>query len=110
MIKRTESILSNVGAHRIGTLGFEDDADGSLKDDFLIWKDEMLSQLAKHLGLAERKRTTVINLAILETESSSETPLLLGEPNAAHRKGKLKGPKYKSISSSHDQLSRTIWE
>ncbi|KAH6665927.1 cytochrome P450 oxidoreductase [Halenospora varia] len=92
MIKCVYSTLSSVGAHRIGSVGLGDDADGSLEDDFLTWKDEMLPQLAKHLGLAEQKRAPIVNLVISETESLSETPIFLGEPNAAHRKGKLRGP------------------
>ncbi|RDL40121.1 uncharacterized protein BP5553_00100 [Venustampulla echinocandica] len=92
MIKRVDSTLSGAGAHRIGSAGLGDDADGSLEDDFLTWKDETLPQLANHLGFTEQERAPIVNLVISETKSSSSIPLFLGEPNAAHRKGKLRGP------------------
>lgn len=92
MIKRVDSTLSCVGAHRIGSVGLGDDADGSLENDFLKWKDETLPQLAKHLGLAEQKRPPIVNLLISEKLHSSEISIFLGEPSAAHRKGKLRGP------------------
>ncbi|KAH8647555.1 hypothetical protein BGZ60DRAFT_437873 [Tricladium varicosporioides] len=92
MIKRIDSTLSGVGAHRIGPLGLGDDGNGSLEDDFLTWKDGVLPKLAKHLGLAEQKCVPIVNLVISEMGSPSDAPLFLGEPNAAHRKGKLRGP------------------
>lgn len=94
MVRQVDTALTKLGAQRIGTAGEGDDGAGTMEEDFLAWKEPMWAALTDAMGLQERE--AVYEPVFSVTEDDEKTPedesVYLGEPTAAHREGRAKGP------------------
>ncbi|KAJ5611293.1 hypothetical protein N7510_008012 [Penicillium lagena] len=94
MVRQVDAALTKLGATRIGTAGEGDDGAGTMEEDFLAWKEPMWAALSDAMGLQERE--AVYEPVFSITEDDEKTPedetVFLGEPTAAHREGRAKGP------------------
>ncbi|KAH8669097.1 hypothetical protein BX600DRAFT_379943 [Xylariales sp. PMI_506] len=87
-----DQALANAGAHRLLPVARADDAQGKTEEDFLGWKDEILSVIAKFLHLEQREMMYEPELAVIEDESLQLSDLHLGEPiNIVDSAGKTSG-------------------
>lgn len=91
-VQKVDTALFSCGARRLGTVGIADDAKGSTEEDFGAWKDGTLKILGNHLGLVERPYVFEPTFDIHYSPQSSTSEAFLGEPNARHLHGRLKGP------------------
>ncbi|KAJ5584852.1 uncharacterized protein N7459_004652 [Penicillium hispanicum] len=94
MVRQVDAALTKLGAKRIGSAGEGDDGAGTMEEDFLAWKEPMWAALSDDLGLQEREAVYEPVFSVNEDENvSPEDELVyLGEPTAAHREGRAKGP------------------
>ncbi|KAJ5811331.1 hypothetical protein N7474_007632 [Penicillium riverlandense] len=94
MVRQVDAALTKLGATRIGTAGEGDDGAGTMEEDFLAWKEPMWAALSEAMDLQERE--AVYEPVFSITEDDEKTPedetVYLGEPTAAHREGRAKGP------------------
>lgn len=91
MIKYVDSALASNAAHRIGNIGLGDDGKGTLEEDFLLWKEATLPQLAQHFGLTERSYTYEPSF-LVERQGAPTNDTFLGEPNKKYLRNKPRGP------------------
>lgn len=94
MVRKLDRNLVKLGAKRLGTAGEGDDGAGTMEEDFLAWKEEMWSALAKDMGLMERDVKYEPAFAVTEKPDmdANHDTVYLGEPNKNHLEGKSKGP------------------
>ncbi|KAJ5330422.1 hypothetical protein N7476_000205 [Penicillium atrosanguineum] len=78
MVRQVDTALTKLGAKRIGSAGEGDDGAGTMEEDFLAWKEPMWTALTDAMNLQER--------------FPEDETVYLGEPTAAHREGRAKGP------------------
>lgn len=94
MVHRVEKALRKCGGERIGDVGEGNDAQGTMEEDFLAWKDPMWAALAQRMGLEERAVVYEAAFSISAqgglTKDSPE--VYLGEVNSMHLAGDLNGP------------------
>ncbi|KAJ6061822.1 uncharacterized protein N7446_005942 [Penicillium canescens] len=81
-------------AMRIGDAGEGDDGAGTMEEDFLAWKEPMWAALSDAMGLQEREAVyeAVFSVSEEDERSPEDETVYLGEPTAAHREGRAKGP------------------
>ncbi|RJE19612.1 hypothetical protein PHISCL_08049 [Aspergillus sclerotialis] len=94
MVRNVDSLLSKLGAKRIGSAGEGDDGAGTMEEDFLAWKEPMWSAVSEAMGLEEREATyePVFNVSEEESMSPEDDTVYLGEPTQGHLQGTPKGP------------------
>ncbi|KAJ5894825.1 hypothetical protein N7495_006516 [Penicillium taxi] len=94
MVRNVDAAFTKLGATRIGSAGEGDDGAGTMEEDFLAWKEPMWTALTESMGLEERDAVYEAVFSVTEDESTSpeEETVYLGEPTAAHREGREKGP------------------
>ncbi|KAJ6024054.1 hypothetical protein N7540_004851 [Penicillium herquei] len=94
MVRHIDASLTKLGATRIGSAGEGDDGAGTMEEDFLAWKEPMWTALSETLGLQEREAVyePVFNVIEDEDKSAEDESVYLGEPTAAHREDRAKGP------------------
>ncbi|KAJ5083384.1 hypothetical protein N7456_012811 [Penicillium angulare] len=94
MVRQVDTALTKLGATRIGSAGEGDDGAGTMEEDFLAWKEPMWAALSDTLGLQEREAVYEPVFSVNEDEgvSAEDDSVYLGEPTAAHREGRAKGP------------------
>ncbi|KAJ5712501.1 hypothetical protein N7493_008969 [Penicillium malachiteum] len=94
MVRQIDTALTKLGATRIGSAGEGDDGAGTMEEDFLAWKEPMWTALSETLGLQEREAVyePVFNVIEDEDKSAEDESVYLGEPTAAHREDRAKGP------------------
>lgn len=94
MVRRLDKNFTSLGAKRLGTAGEGDDGAGTMEEDFLAWKEEMWSAVAKNMGLMERDVKYEPAFAVTEKPDmdANHDTVYLGEPNKMHLEGKSKGP------------------
>ncbi|KAL2836410.1 hypothetical protein BJY01DRAFT_258674 [Aspergillus pseudoustus] len=93
-VRRMDAALTKLGAKRIGSLGEGDDGAGTMEEDFLAWKETMWATLADAMGLQERESLYEPVFCVTDDDEKSTVDecVYLGEPTAAHREGRAKGP------------------
>ncbi|KAJ5990147.1 hypothetical protein N7499_010674 [Penicillium canescens] len=94
MVRQVDSALTKLGAQRIGDAGEGDDGAGTMEEDFLAWKEPMWAALSDAMGLQEREAVyeAVFSVSEEDERSPEDETVYLGEPTAAHREGRAKGP------------------
>ncbi|KAJ5559129.1 hypothetical protein N7535_009007 [Penicillium sp. DV-2018c] len=94
MVRQVDAALTKLGAKRIGTAGEGDDGAGTMEEDFLAWKEPMWAALTEAMGLQEREAVYEAVFSVVEDElkTPEDESVYLGEPTAAHREGRAKGP------------------
>lgn len=94
MVRNVDSLLSKLGAKRIGSAGEGDDGAGTMEEDFLAWKEPMWSAVSEAMALEEREATyePVFNVSEEESMSPEDDSVYLGEPTQGHLQGTPKGP------------------
>ncbi|KAJ5674430.1 uncharacterized protein N7477_004364 [Penicillium maclennaniae] len=94
MVRQVDATLTKLGAKRIGTAGEGDDGAGTMEEDFLAWKEPMWTALTEAMNLQERESVYEPVFSVFEDEEASpeDETVYLGEPTAAHREGRAKGP------------------
>ncbi|KAJ6133855.1 hypothetical protein N7523_000177 [Penicillium sp. IBT 18751x] len=94
MVRQVDAALTKLGAKRIGTAGEGDDGAGTMEEDFLAWKEPMWTALSEAMNLQERESVYEPVFSVFEDEEASpeDETVYLGEPTAAHREGRAKGP------------------
>lgn len=94
MVRNVDKALIKLGATRIGTAGEGDDGAGTMEEDFLAWKEPMWAALSDTMDLQEREAVYEPVFSITEDDEKSpeDESIYLGEPTAAHREGRAKGP------------------
>lgn len=77
--------LEELGAKRLGVYGEGDDGSGTMEEDYLAWKDDLLETWAKVKNLEEREAVYEPSLEVVEKDiSSDEKSVYLGEINRKH--------------------------
>jgi NADPH-ferrihemoprotein reductase len=94
MVRHVDTALTKLGAKRIGSAGEGDDGAGTMEEDFLAWKEPMWAALTDAMDLQEREAVYEPVFCVSEDEevSAEDESVYLGEPTAAHREGRSKGP------------------
>ncbi|KAJ5127983.1 hypothetical protein N7448_008762 [Penicillium atrosanguineum] len=94
MVRQVDTALTKLGAKRIGSAGEGDDGAGTMEEDFLAWKEPMWTALTDAMNLQEREAVYEPVFSVSEDEEASpeDETVYLGEPTAAHREGRAKGP------------------
>ncbi|TQS35340.1 hypothetical protein Golomagni_04242 [Golovinomyces magnicellulatus] len=94
MVRNVTAALEKLGAHKVGEVGFGDDGAGTMEEDFLSWKENMWTAVAKKMGLEERDNVYEPVLGITESENLTKDSavVFLGEPNEKHLTFPVKGP------------------
>lgn len=94
MVRHVDAALTKLGAKRIGSAGEGDDGAGTMEEDFLAWKEPMWAALTDAMDLQEREAVYEPVFCVSEDEETSaeHDTVYLGEPTAAHREGRAKGP------------------
>jgi NADPH-ferrihemoprotein reductase len=94
MVRQVDAALTKLGAKRIGSAGEGDDGAGTMEEDFLAWKEPMWVALTDAMNLQEREAVYEPVFSVEEDDETSieDETVYLGEPTAAHREGRAKGP------------------
>ena len=94
MVRNLDTILTRLGAERIGTAGEGDDGAGTMEEDFLSWKEPMWAALTEKMGLEEREAVYEPVFSVEERDdlSPENDTVYLGEPNKNHLENAQKGP------------------
>lgn len=94
MVRHVDAALTKLGATRIGSAGEGDDGAGTMEEDFLAWKEPMWAALTESMDLQEREAVyePVFNVTEDDETTADADTVYLGEPTAAHREGRAKGP------------------
>ncbi|KAJ5120871.1 Oxidoreductase FAD/NAD(P)-binding [Penicillium bovifimosum] len=94
MVRQVDTALTKLGAKRIGTAGEGDDGAGTMEEDFLAWKEPMWAALTEAMDLQEREAVYEAVFSVVEEDEKTpeDESVYLGEPTAAHREGRAKGP------------------
>lgn len=82
-----DGLLQKHGASRFGSLGAGDDAQGDTENDFLLWRQEVQSELQQILGWKEQKVVYHPSFKIEEQPDLSTDSIHVGEP-VAHTSSK----------------------
>lgn len=94
MVRKVDTTLQKLGAHRIGDAGEGDDGAGTMEEDFLAWKEPMWAALAEKMGLEEREAVyePIFSIASVDSLTPEDATVYLGEPNKMHLESTAKGP------------------
>ncbi|RKF54486.1 NADPH--cytochrome P450 reductase [Golovinomyces cichoracearum] len=94
MVRNVTAALEKLGAHKVCEVGLGDDGAGTMEEDFLTWKENMWTAVAKKMGLEERDSVYEPVFGITESEELTKDSLVvfLGEPNQKHLTYPAKGP------------------
>lgn len=94
MVRHVDAALTKLGATRIGSAGEGDDGAGTMEEDFLAWKEPMWVALTESMDLQEREAVYEPVFSVTEDDeiTADADTVYLGEPTAAHREGRAKGP------------------
>lgn len=94
MVRNVDTALTKLGAKRIGSAGEGDDGAGTMEEDFLAWKEPMWAALSEAMNLQERDAVYEAVFSVVEDDEATtkDETVYLGEPTAAHREGRAKGP------------------
>ncbi|KAG6336105.1 hypothetical protein ID866_2971 [Astraeus odoratus] len=79
--RKVDSLLTNMGAVRIGERG-EGDDDKSMEEDYLEWKDGMWQAFADAMGVEEGQGGDTPDFTVTELESHPPERVYLGELSA----------------------------
>lgn len=88
MVRSVDERLEKLGASSIGSIGQGDDGTGTLDEDFLKWRDEVLTELSNILG-AEKQIGTLLSpynvQKMLDLISTPQKSILLSATNHSSR-------------------------
>lgn len=79
--RKVDSLLTNMGATRIGERG-EGDDDKSMEEDYLEWKDGMWKAFSEVMGVEEGQGGDTADFAVTELDSHPSEKVYLGELSA----------------------------
>ncbi|ORY78128.1 putative NADPH cytochrome P450 reductase [Protomyces lactucae-debilis] len=86
VVKICDAALSKLGACALAPYGMGDDADGTMEEDFLSWKEEMWTQVSQKMGLEAREVQYEPAFEVTEDDELSRESgsVFLGEPSKKH--------------------------
>ncbi|AMD19191.1 HBR290Cp [Eremothecium sinecaudum] len=85
--KKTEKLLSEAEAKRVGSFGLADDGSGSTDEDYLGWKESIFEDLKDALALHEREVVFESSYDYSELPKEVNNSISLGEPITAYLPG-----------------------
>ncbi|KAJ4252749.1 hypothetical protein NW762_010655 [Fusarium torreyae] len=108
MCRNVDKHLQTLGAHRIGAVGEGDEAQGTLEEDFLAWKEPLWAELVDRFQLEEAQNHLKETSLIIEDASLEiDSPVVFTGQHHNGRQSKTAGvghenPALVAVNSSYE--------